>query len=301
MISTGEPGYSNALLDDVFALGCTTFDMAHGYGNGDVERAFGQWLHSRGLRDQVVILTKGAHHNRDRKRVTPFDITSDLHDSLARLKLDYVDLYILHRDDPAVPVGPIVEALNEHHAAGRIGAFGGSNWTVERIREANEYAAAHNLRPFVASSPNFSLAEQINPPWADCISIGGPRGEAARAWYQANQMALFTWSSLAGGFFSGRITRENRDTLDSSADKLCLYAYGSDENFERLDRARMLGEEKGLTIPQIATAYVTSQPLNIFALIGCQNREEFQQNLAAADLKLTTEEIEWLDLKRDSR
>jgi aryl-alcohol dehydrogenase-like predicted oxidoreductase len=301
MVSTADPDYSNALLDDVFGLGCTTFDMAHVYGNGDVERAFGQWLGDRGLRDQVVILTKGAHHSRDRKRVTPYDITADLHDSLARLKVDYIDLYILHRDDPDLPVGPIVEVLNEHHAAGKIGAFGGSNWTTARVQEANEYAAAHNLVPFVASSPNFSLAEQINPPWDGCISIGGPKGAAARAWYGDNQLALFTWSSLAGGFFSGRITRENRDTLDSNADKLCLYAYGSDENFERLDRARILGEEKGLTIPQIATTYVLSQPLNIFALVGCRTKEEFQQNLIASELKLSAEEMDWLDLKRDNR
>src|SRR5438132_7659596 len=121
------------LLDEVFAAGGNTFDAAHHYGNGECERVLGQWLASRGIRDQVVILTKGAHHSIDRRRVTPFDITADLFDSLARLKTDHVELYVLHRDDPNVPVGPIVEILNEHHRAGRIGAFGGSNWSIERI------------------------------------------------------------------------------------------------------------------------------------------------------------------------
>ena len=82
-----------------------------------------------GDRDQIVILTKGAHFNQDRNRVTPFDITSDLFDSLVRLRTDSIDLYLLHRDDPTVPVGPIVEVLNEHKEAGRICAIGGSNWT----------------------------------------------------------------------------------------------------------------------------------------------------------------------------
>src|SRR5690606_27782491 len=127
---------------------------------------------------------------------TPYDITADLFDSLARMQTDYIDIYLLHRDDPDVPVGPIVEILNEHHQAGRIHAFGGSNWSHERIREANEYAAAHGLTPFVASSPNFSLAEQIQEPWAGCLSIGGRKGAAARDWYRQNQIALFTWSSL---------------------------------------------------------------------------------------------------------
>src|SRR5690606_6316038 len=119
------------------------------------------------LRDKVVIVGKGAHLNRDRRRVTPWDITSDLYDSLARFQTDCIDLYLLHRDDPDFPVGPIVEVLNEHLRAGRIGAFGASNWTVERIQAANAYAAEHGLEPFVASSPNLSLADQIKEPWPE--------------------------------------------------------------------------------------------------------------------------------------
>lgn len=301
MLNSRELEKGFELLDEVFELGCTTFDTAHGYGNGGSERTLGSWIDERGLRDEVVILTKGAHHNQDRKRVTPFDITSDLHDSLARLRTDYIDLYILHRDDPDVPVGPIVEILNEHQKAGKIHAFGGSNWSHERLQEANEYAEAHGLAPFVASSPNFSLAVQLKPPWKDCITISGPEGQAAREWYQANQMPLFTWSSLAGGFFSGRFSRDNLDTFDSYLDKLCVETYCIEENFERLDRVQILAEERGLSIPQIATAYVLSQPLNIFALIGCRTGDEFKDNLEASELRLTPEEISWLELKADTR
>jgi aryl-alcohol dehydrogenase-like predicted oxidoreductase len=301
MISSKELDRSFALLDDVFELGGTTFDTAHGYGQGDCERTVGRWVRERGLREHVVIIGKGAHHNQDRKRVYPFDITSDLYDSLARFQFDYIDLYLLHRDDPNVPVGSIVEVLNEHLEAGRIHAFGGSNWTPERIQEANAYAEAHDLVPFVASSPNFSLAEQVNAPWPDCISISGPQGEADRAWYRQNRMPLFTWSSLAGGFFSGRFNRDNLDTFESGLDKLCVYAYCYEDNFKRLDRVRTLAEEKDLTIPQIATAYVLSQPLNIFALVGCQTSAEFKANLEASELTLSPEELAWLDLKSDSR
>src|SRR5262245_62032708 len=173
MVNTKELEKSFTLLDEVFALGCTTFDTAHGYGQGECERTVGRWVNQRGLREQVVIIGKGAHHNQDRQRVTPFDITSDLFDSLARFKFDHVDLYLLHRDDPSVPVEPIIDILNEHLAAGRFRAFGCSNWTTERIQAANNYAAAHGLVPFIASSPNFSLAEQYVPPWPNCISISG--------------------------------------------------------------------------------------------------------------------------------
>ena len=189
------------VLDAFYAAGGNCLDTAHGYGGGDNERAVGQWINERGLRDEIVILGKGAHHSQDRKRVTPYDIQSDLHDSLARFKVDSIDLYILHRDDPDKPIGPIVETLHAAKEAGQIDAYGGSNWSAERLQEANEYAAANGLTPFVASSPQFSLAVQIEPPWRDCISVSGPAGEAARAWCRENGVTLFVWSSLAGGFF----------------------------------------------------------------------------------------------------
>ena len=301
MISQKEQDRSFALLDAVYAQGCRTFDTAHGYGQGDCERSLGDWIASRGVRDEVVILGKGAHHNRDRRRVTPYDITSDLHDSLARLKTDRIDLYLLHRDDPTVPVDEIVEVLNAHHRAGKIGAFGGSNWSVKRIQEANAYAKANGLLPFVASSPNFTLAVQTHAPWDNCISISGPAGKRERDWYTMSKMPLFTWSSLAGGFFSGRFRRDNLDQFTSYDDRLCVDVYCTEENFRRLDRAETLANERGATVPQIALAYVLRQPLDIFALVGCQTGAEFAANVAALDIELTPAELAWLDLRSESR
>ena len=295
MISTAEQEKTNALLDAVFELGCNTFDTAHVYGRGDVERAFGQWLRSRGVRDEVVILGKGAHHNEDRKRVTPFDIAADLHDTLARMQVEKIDLYILHRDDPDVPVGPIVEALNEQRDAGRIDAFGGSNWTHARLAEANQYAAEHGLTPFVASSPNYSLAVQHEPAWPGCVSISGPEHADARAWYQADNLAVFAWSSLAGGFFSGRFRRDNLDSFTEYLDRITINSYAAEDNFARLDRVEQLAAEKGLTPSQLALAYTLHTPLNLFALVGCRSGAEFRDNLEALDLELSAEEVAWLE------
>ena len=93
----------------------------------------------------MVLFTKGAHHDQNGPRVNPEAIRHDLMTSLERMRTDYIDLYALHRDDPATPVGVIVEALNEHLEAGRIRAFGGSNWTHQRFQEANDYAASMAL------------------------------------------------------------------------------------------------------------------------------------------------------------
>ena len=289
------------LLDGVWALGVNGFDCAYIYGGGQCERVLGRWLEARGLFDEAVILTKGAHHAGPKNKVNPVDITADLTESLARCRTDFIDIYVLHRDDPNVEVGPIVEVLNEHKAAGRIGLFGGSNWTVPRIREANEYAYKHNLEAFTVSSPNYSLAEQVKEPWRGCISISGPSNEADRAWYAEQKMPLFTWSSLAQGFFSGKFTRDTFDAYKSKLPDSCVHAYCYEQNFERLDRAGELAREKGLTVPQIALAFNLNQPLNLFSLIGVFHPDECEANIEALNLKLAQEELDWLDLKRDGR
>jgi aryl-alcohol dehydrogenase-like predicted oxidoreductase len=295
MLSSATREESFRLLDAVFEQGCTTFDTAHTYGEpkGDCERVLGQWVRERGLREQIVIIGKGAHHSRDRARVTPFDITADLFDSLARFGFDY--------DDPGVPVGPIVEVLNEHLRAGRIRAFGGSNWHHTRIAEANAYAAAHGLVPMVASSPNFSLARQIQPPWEGCISISGPQHAEARAWYAQTRLPLFCWSSLAGGFLSGRIRRDNLASFDTYYDRIAISTYAAEDNFERLDRAQQLAAERGVGVAQVALAYVLNHPLETFALVGCRNADEFAANVAATRLQLAPHECAWLDLHPDSQ
>ena len=295
MLSVDHLDASFQLLDDIITLGGTTFDTAHGYGQGDCERTLGRWIEARGNRDQVVILTKGAHHNEDRRRVTPCDITSDLFDSLARLRTDYIDLYLLHRDDPAQPVGPIVEVLNEHNAAGRIHAFGGSNWRRERIEAANEYAYAHGMIPFVASSPHFSLAIQFQEPWENCVTITGPNEAAERQFYRESQLPLFAWSSLAGGFFTGRFRPDNLDSFTSYGDRLCVESYCYAPNFERLARAEAMAAEKGLSLAQLALAYVFAMGFNLFALVGCANRDEFAANVAAMEVQLTGAEVKWLE------
>ena len=303
MLSTAEEEYSFDLLDQVYDAGINTFDSGHLYGGGDCERVLGRWIKERDLRDDVVILTKCCHMNADRERVTPYDISSDLHDSLARLRTNYIDLYLLHRDDIRVPVGPIVDRLNHYIGTGNLGVVGGSNWTHDRIERANLYAATSGQQPFTVSSPNFSLAEQSEPPWRGCISISGNDGAAARSWYQENQMPLFTWSSIANGFFSGRVNRGNYESLVEQGlfDESAVRAYCTDDNFERLDRVGQLAEEKDLSIPQVALAYVLGQSLNIYALVGARNGEEIRSNLQALQASLSGDEMAWLNLQRSER
>jgi aryl-alcohol dehydrogenase-like predicted oxidoreductase len=293
---------SFALLDQVFELGCNTIDSAHVYCQGNSERLIGRWMQANGLRDRIVLITKGAAHSEDRRRMTPFDIASDLYDSLARLRTDYIDLYLLHRDDPDLPVEPIIAALNEHVRAGRIHAFGASNWSHERIDMANAFARANGLESFIASSPQFSLADSLDEPWPLCISISGSTGEAARAWYAETQMPLFIWSPLASGFFSGKFRRDNLHLFgEREWDEVAVRTYANEPNFQRLDRAERLAAEKGLSAAQVALAYIMNQPMNSFLVVGPHSAEKFKANIEASAVSLTPQEMDWLDLKRDRR
>lgn len=295
-VNRNDEAIGFAQLDSAFAAGINCVDTAYIYGT---DAFLGKWVRERGIRDDVVILAKGAHDS-IRKKVTPFDIQHDLHETLAKMQLDYVDLYVLHRDDENVEVGPIVDVLNLLVKQGKIGAFGGSNWSTARLQAANDYAEQTGQIPFTSSSPNFSLADPIRVPWGGCLTISGDQYEADRAWYKANQLPIFSWSSMAGGFWSGRFNREGVETYTEGQAKLVRDCYCSDANFTRLDRVKELADAKGLTIPQIALAYIFNYPMNVFALVGAQNQEEVDTNVAALNTDLTEQELLYLDLKADS-
>ena len=288
------------LLDMVWATGINTFDCAAHYG----EEILGSWLADRGLHDKAVVITKCAHPNKWRTRVTPYDILSDAHDSLVKLRTNSIDIYMLHRDDHTAPVGPIVETLNRLFAEGKIKVFGGSNWTHERIEQANEYAYAHSLEPFRVSSPNFGLAEQIEDPWRcdaplgdGCVTISGPENQAARDWYAAHDIAVFAYSSLARGLFSGLFKSDRPEDAKKIMDEPGIKGYFCPDNLERLRRCEQLAAEKGVEVAQIALAWIFNQKFEVFALSSPVNAEQINQNARALDITLTDEEVAWLNLK----
>ena len=163
----------NRLLDEMFDLGIQTIDSARNYQSSEI--SIGRWFQESGKREQVVLLTKGGHPDLlGRRRINEKEIRKDIECSLRNLHTDYIDIYLLHRDDPRKPAGEIVEIFNALYREGKIRAFGGSNWTHTRIEEANRYAQEHGLIPLTVSSPNFSLAEQVRDPWGGgCVTLTG--------------------------------------------------------------------------------------------------------------------------------
>jgi 1-deoxyxylulose-5-phosphate synthase len=287
-LALGTLGFSRASRDRDYAVldawvdaGGTVIDTAHVYEDGDAERLLGDWLRDRpGVRERLVIVTKGAHPDGDRARVTSADIASDLRDSIERLG-GPVDLYLLHRDDPAVDVGELIDALDAHRRAGELRAFGVSNWTLPRIEAANAYAAARGIAGICCNSPHLSLAVQNEPPWPDCLSA---TDAGSRTWHARTGMLLLAWSAQAGGFFAGSTGEAAR-------------VYQQADNRERRARAAELGRRTGHGANAVALAWVLAQPFPVVAIIGPHSVAHLSSSLDALDVVLSGEDVRWLNLE----
>ena len=280
------------LIDAYLAVGGNCIDTAHIYGSGESEKALGRWFEESRRRDEISLITKGCHPHVDGAgqfgppRVTPEAIHADLGESLERLGTDRVDLYLLHRDDEAVPPGPLLEALNDEVASGRVVAFGASNWAVDRLASANEYAAEHGLTGFAASSPSLSLPRPVAMQFPGTLFAG----DDTRRWHVDTQLPVFAWTSLAAGFASGRFRPDDKDVDESTR------AFFSEENFERIRRAQEVAERQNASALQVALAFVLRQPFPVVALVGPSRVENLDETLGALDVDLTGDEMRYLDL-----
>jgi len=277
---------SDELLDAYFAAGGDALDTAHIYGNGKSEKAIGAWLRSRNLRERVTVITKGCHPIGDGKpRVTPEAIHGDLSESLRRMGTQYVDIYLLHRDDPTVRVATIIDTLNAECESGRIRAFGASNWTTERIDEANDYAHRMGLRGFCLSSINLSLVEPREQIWPGCLHMDA----TARTFHENTSFPLLAWSSQARGLFSKRY--ESGAPFSGELDRI----YGSLVNLGRIGRARDMAHDKRVNANRIALAWVLARSYPVSAVIGSNNPAQLEDSMLALELKLSPSEESWLE------
>ncbi len=273
----------NQLLDAASEMGITAFDTARVYGHS--EEVLGKWLKERKNREQVVLLTKCAHYNliTGRNRVTEKDIRKDFEASAKALATDYFDIYLLHRDDKKVDTGEIVELMNELIKEGKIRAYGVSNWSHQRIQQANAYAADHGLVPVTVSSPQYSLARQTRPTARDCITITGPDNADARRFYAESGMAVVSYSSLGSGF------------LKANGPKELPPCFRCDDNYQRLQRCRELAMQKHCTPSQIALAWLLHSPMNLYPAISTTKPHRLEENLGAFAIQFSQQEWDDLD------
>jgi len=262
---------SPALLDRYYAAGGRALDLANGYLDGEAARAAGSWLRQRGRAGDMVLYAKGCHP----PSCHPDLVRQEVEHALRLTGLDYLDVFLLHRDNPGVPAAAWVNALGAEVEAGRIGAFGVSNWRLGRTRELAAAAAGRGEHGLVAFSNHFSLAELVAEPWPDCIAVT----KAELPELAGLGLRTLAWSSLATGYFAGREQP----------------SWVSPGNAARRDRARELAAQRGVSPTAIALAYVLHQDGHVLPVIGTVSADHLDEALGAAAIGLTPAEAAWLE------
>ena len=283
-LSIEREAESFALLDAYLERGGNVFDTAEIYGGGDSERALGEYIQRRGCRARAVIVTKGCV---EPCLVRPEYIRRAIRESLERLKLDVIDVYLLHRDDPSVPASELLDVLNEAASAGLIRAFGGSNWSVSRLCEINRLASERGLQAFTVSSPHLALVTPREPWWSGCSHAS----QQDLDWYAKQPMVLLGWSPRARGFLG------DADVTDPEHLADLIRVYYSPSNLEKRRRLRELAQKRKVSPAQMAVAYVLGISQRTVALVGPLSHDDLQRTMDVDQIGLDGSEIRWLSLE----
>lgn len=284
------------MMDAYYENGGRAVDTARVYaswlpgGLSASERTVGKWIHSRALRDEVTLITKGAHPpigRMDMSRLSPSSLRYDLEDSLKALESSYVDIYLLHRDDKSVPVSVIMDTLHEFVKEGKTRAIGASNWTIDRILEANAYVKAAGKTPFTVSQIQWSLAQCTPESWGDptlCCMI-----EEDYFVYRNEEIPVMAFSPQAKGLFSKYI-KGGREALNEKI----VSRFLTDTNMRRIERVRKLCNETGVSPAAVVSAFITCNPLSSFAILGCSDINQLRDTMTADNVNLSKDIIEFL-------
>ena len=239
----------------------------------------------------MILATKGGHPELTTmhvSRLSRSEIRHDVHQSLKNLQTDAIDLYWLHRDDESRPVEEIVETLAGEVQAGTIRYFGCSNWRLDRIKAAQDYAGGQGRPGFVANQLMWSLAVPDADAMPDRSMVA--MDDELRRYHLETGLPAMAYSSQASGWFY-RTAPEAGGQADEGAGRL----YGHAANEGRLRRLRQLATESGLSLSEIVLGYLRSQPFPTIPIVGCETIDEVRDSLRAADVTLSPRQLDYLE------
>ena len=271
------------MFDHFYGSGGRIFDTAYIYNNGKGDKYLGDWINSRNVEDEIIVLGKGAHT----PDCEPKFIRPQIEESLSRLNINKIDIFCLHRDNPEIPVAEFMNALNEAKDDGLIGNIGASNWEMGRFAEARDYALKNNMEPFTVLSNNFSLAEMVDPVWPGCVGVNNSYLE----YLMDNQIMLFPWSSQARGFFIEKKEITSNEHFSNPSLEEERRVWHSEKNLQRRKVCFAIAAQRGVQPIQVALAYVIQKSSLIFPLVGPRTIIEAESSIAATQLNLTDEEM----------
>jgi aryl-alcohol dehydrogenase-like predicted oxidoreductase len=276
---------TRACTDAAFEAGINFFDTANVYGRGAAESAWGEILSAR-PRDSYVLATKvwgQMSDDPDDRGLSGAQIAKQIDASLERLRTDYVDLYQAHRFDPDVPIEETIEALQQVVADGKARYLGFSEWTTEQIQAAIEIAGPDL---FVSSQPQYSMLWQA--PEAELMAL-----------CEANGISQIVWSPLAQGLLTGKYRPGHAPPPDSRAASSDMnFAMGplmSEPVIEAVDRLRPVAQQAGLSLAELALAWVLRRPELASAIIGASRPEQVHANVKASGSELSPDTLAAID------
>ncbi len=263
---------TRAVVDAALEAGVTFFDTAEIYGNGGgSERLLGEIVEGR--RDQVVLATKFAWQPGD-GLATPEAIRRSIEGSLERLRTDHVDLYYLHRPDPAIPIGETLGALDELVQSGKARAIGCSNFSADQLAEADRVARDQGAARFTVLQNHYNLLRRDDD--AAVLPLCRELG-----------VAYIPYFPLASGLLTGKY-RRGQPAPDGT--RLAGREI-EDAQFDRIERLAGFAEERGHTLHELAIAALASTPGIASVIAGATKQEQVRANAAAASWELTQEDL----------
>lgn len=274
---------ANNLVARALDAGINFFNTADAYANGQSEEMLGQALGKR--RQEVVIASKVGNRMSDvliDQGLSRQHILASLQGSLKRLGSDYLDLYLVHRLDPYTPLEETLEVLNSVVQQGMVRYLGFSNWPAWLAAKAIGLQREHGWAQFRAAEMYYSLVgrdlEHEIVPFAQDAGVG-----------------ITVWSPLAGGFLSGKYTRENPAGDGGRLTGFDFIPFDRQHGYDVVDRLREIGGQHSTSPAQVALAWLLSRPHVASVLVGASKIEQLDNNIGAAQLELSTDELTALD------
>lgn len=288
---------SEEMLNHFCQSGGTLVDTARNYyewvenGRGKSEAFLGEWMERQKCRDRLVVSTKGGVYNVGSKFYVSLArdaLLKELEESMDALRTGYLDIYLLHRDEPERPTEEIVESLQEIAEKSCCHELGVCNWSCQRIREANQYAANHGLLPIRFVQTWWSLASYTESMWNDPTTTHMDAETAA--YCQAHKCIVMGYTSQAKGFFQKACT-VGIEHLDPLLKRRIM----NEQNLRKLAELQKYCAGSGCSPTDVVVGYITSNPMPGTALVSCSRVEQLDDILASADYQLEEESIRRFD------
>ena len=279
----GSQDLANELVGKALDAGINHFNTADVYTEGKSEQMLGKALGAR--RRDVVISTKVGFRSGPallHQGLSRHHILESAEESLRRLGTDYIDVYLVHKPDPFTPIEETLEALDTLARTGKVRYAGFSNWNAWRAAKAVGLQNQNGWARFRAAEMYYSL-------------IGRDLEHEIVPFVQEAGIGILAWSPLAGGFLTGKYTREKPEGDGGRLTGFDMLPHDREKSYGVVDRLRAIGAARGTSVAQVALAWLLSKSYVSSVLVGANKTSQLEDNLAAADLRLGGDELAELD------